>query len=97
MDEDSTRSSEGHTVAVVGATGNVGTSIVRAASEDPRVARILGIARRVPGWKPGKTRWIPCDLTREGVERDLAEIFRSVDVVVHLAWLFQPTHRPAVT
>ena len=97
MDEGSARSREGHTVAVVGATGNIGTSIVRAASEDPRVAQVLGIARRAPAWQPDKTRWIPCDITREGSETDLAEIFRSVDVVVHLAWLFQPTHRPALT
>ncbi len=97
MDEDSARSREGHTVAVVGATGNLGTSIVRAASEDPRVARVLGIARRVPDWNPEKTRWISCDITREDSEPELAEIFRSVDVVVHLAWLFQPTHRPALT
>ncbi|MFR9676783.1 NAD-dependent epimerase/dehydratase family protein [Streptomyces sp. TR06-5] len=97
MDEGSARPREGHTVAVVGATGNLGTSIVRAASEDPRVAQVLGLARRIPDWQPPKTRWIPCDVTREGVETDLAEIFRSVDVVVHLAWLFQPTHRPALT
>lgn len=97
MVEGSARTSEGHTVAVVGATGNVGTSIVRAASEDPRIAQVLGLARRVPDWQPDKTRWIPCDIRREESEADLAEIFRSVDVVVHLAWLFQPTHRPAVT
>ncbi|EST36945.1 hypothetical protein N566_15675 [Streptomycetaceae bacterium MP113-05] len=91
------RSSEGHTVAVVGATGNLGTSMVRAAADDERVAQVIGVARRVPDWNPPKTRWLSCDITREDAEPQLADVFRSVDVVVHLAWLFQPTHRPALT
>lgn len=91
------RSSEGHTVVVVGATGNLGTSIVRAAAEDERVAQVIGVARRLPNWNPPRTRWLSCDITREDAEPELAEVFRSADVVVHLAWLFQPTHRPALT
>jgi hypothetical protein len=35
---------------VVGATGNVGTSVVAAAAGDPQVESILGVARRKPEW-----------------------------------------------
>ncbi|WP_233604739.1 NAD-dependent epimerase/dehydratase family protein [Micromonospora sp. HM5-17] len=80
-------------VVVVGATGNVGTSLVEALSGDPAVGTIVGVARRRPRWRVPKTEWIEADI----VESDLAEIFDGADVVVHLAWLFQPTHQPLTT
>jgi nucleoside-diphosphate-sugar epimerase len=78
---------------VVGATGNVGTSVVEALAADERVTDIVGIARRLPEWVVAKTRFVAADIT----EDDLAAHFEGADVVVHLAWLFQPTHRPLVT
>jgi UDP-glucose 4-epimerase len=89
-------------VVVVGATGNVGTSVVRALADDPQVGSVLGIGRRIPGWSPPKTTWASADISREDVQRDgrtdgLVRLFRGADVVVHLAWLFQPSHRPATT
>lgn len=84
----------GLTVAVVGASGNLGTSVVQALSEDPRIGRVLGLARRAPRWCPDKTTWIRVDIVREP---RLAELFRTADAVVHLAWLFQPARRPVVT
>ncbi|MFI1285637.1 NAD-dependent epimerase/dehydratase family protein [Streptomyces sp. NPDC020858] len=86
---------EGSRVVVVGATGNVGTSVVRALSEDPTVGSVLGLARRVPGWQPDKTRWQAVDIEPGG--DDLVPLFRGADAVVHLAWKFQPTHHPAET
>ena len=80
-------------VVVVGATGNVGTSLVEALAADPTVTSILGLARRTPGWAPAKTTWASADVTRD----DLVTHFRGADAVVHLAWLFQPTHRPDIT
>lgn len=83
-------------VVVVGATGNVGTSVVRALCDDPGVESIVGVARRVPAnWEPPKTTWTSADITSEEV--DLAGVFQGADAVVHLAWLFQPTHTPART
>lgn len=41
-------------VAVVGATGNVGSAVVRALGEEASVSSILGLARRVPDWTPKK-------------------------------------------
>ncbi|MFI2433391.1 SDR family oxidoreductase [Streptomyces sp. NPDC018693] len=82
-------------VVVTGATGNVGTSVVRLLSEDPEVESIVGLARRVPQWSPAKTEWATVDL---GSERaDVAGLLSGADAVVHLAWAFQPTHDPAVT
>jgi UDP-glucose 4-epimerase len=73
-------------VVVVGATGNVGTSLLRALADEPAVDSVLGIARRLPGSRYPKTEWVAADVSRT----DLTEHFRGADVVVHLAWLIQP-------
>ncbi|MFJ8106111.1 SDR family oxidoreductase [Streptomyces sp. NPDC096132] len=88
-------SSTGSDIVVTGATGNVGTSLVRLLSEDPGIASVRGLARRVPDWAPPKTEWTGLDLASEDVS--LTGLFEGVDAVVHLAWAFQPTHDPAVT
>ncbi|WP_214412298.1 NAD-dependent epimerase/dehydratase family protein [Sphaerisporangium fuscum] len=80
-------------VIVVGATGNVGTSVVSALEADPQVRSIVGVARRLPGWRPGKTEWRSADTATS----DLTEIFTGADAVVNLAWLFQPTRDPVTT
>ncbi|MFJ4847018.1 NAD-dependent epimerase/dehydratase family protein [Streptomyces sp. NPDC088733] len=87
---------DGLHVVVVGATGNVGTSLVRALGEDPAVARITGIARRVPAdWRPPRTTWVSADITDDSTR--LSGLFDGADAVVHLAWLLQPSHDPAIT
>ncbi|WP_338784835.1 SDR family oxidoreductase [Streptomyces sp. DG1A-41] len=88
-------SGTGMRIVVTGATGNVGTSVVRLLSEDPEVASVLGLARRIPEWSPPKTDWSAVDLASE--KSDVAEHFRGADAIVHLAWAFQPTHDPAAT
>ncbi|MEV7502358.1 SDR family oxidoreductase [Streptomyces sp. NPDC093018] len=88
-------SSAGSTVVVTGATGNVGTSVVRLLSQDPEVASVRGLARRMPQWSPPGTEWSAVDLASD--RADLAERFAGADAVVHLAWAFQPTHDPAAT
>ncbi|WP_320778386.1 NAD-dependent epimerase/dehydratase family protein [Streptomyces sp. CRN 30] len=85
----------GSRIVVTGATGNVGTSVVRVLSEDPAVASVLGLARRTPRWSPERTEWAAVDLAAE--ETDLTGFFEGADAVVHLAWAFQPTHDPATT
>ena len=35
-------------VAITGATGNVGTSVLAALADEPRVDSILGLVRRLP-------------------------------------------------
>lgn len=80
-------------VVIVGATGNVGTSLIEALGEDDSVTEIVGVARRLPTWQPAKTRFVSADITSD----DLAPFFDGADAVVHLAWLFQPTHSPLIT
>src|SRR5918997_12337 len=74
-------------VVVVGATGNVGTSLLRSLADDPEVESVLGLARRAPGMGFPKTQWGKVDVSRA---TDLADRFDGADAVVHLAWLIQP-------
>jgi UDP-glucose 4-epimerase len=75
-------------VVVVGATGNVGTSVVDALASEDAVDEIVAVARRVPPLRIAKTTWIAADV----VEPELAAVFRGADCVVHLAWRIQPSH-----
>jgi nucleoside-diphosphate-sugar epimerase len=77
-------------VVVTGATGNVGTSVVRALAGDPAVTSVLGLARRRPELELAKTTWATADVADD----DLGDHVRGADVVVHLAWLIQPSHDP---
>ncbi|HWC26401.1 MAG TPA: NAD-dependent epimerase/dehydratase family protein [Solirubrobacteraceae bacterium] len=80
-------------VAVTGATGNVGTSLLGKLSADDAVEEIVGIARRRPDLRLERTSWVCADVARD----DLVPIFRGADAVVHLAWLIQPSRDRATT
>lgn len=80
-------------VVVTGATGNVGTSVVASLLADPEVSEVIGIARRLPQQATPGVRYVAADLAEDDVKPHL----RNVDAVVHLAWLFQPTHDPMAT
>jgi UDP-glucose 4-epimerase len=73
-------------VVVVGATGNVGTSVLRALADEPGVDSILGLARRIPEARFPKTEWRQADIAHT----PLRPHFLDADAVVHLAWLIQP-------
>ncbi|GGG16304.1 NAD-dependent epimerase [Rhodococcoides trifolii] len=81
------------TVLVTGATGNLGTSVVDALTRNPGVAKIIGLSRRAPTWQPARTTFVEADIA----EDDLVSAFAGVDVVIHLAWQFQPTYEPSRT
>ena len=74
-------------VVVVGATGNVGTSVLRALAGESAVDSVLGVARRSPDLDVDKVEWATADVSRS----DLVPLFRGADAVVHLAWLIQPS------
>ena len=74
-------------VVVVGASGNVGTSLLRALAQEPQVESVLGLARRRPELRLPKTSWEVADVTSS----ELVPHFRGADAVVHLAWLIQPS------
>ncbi|MFF9430625.1 NAD-dependent epimerase/dehydratase family protein [Streptomyces sp. NPDC014746] len=84
-------------VVVTGATGNVGTSLVRSLARDPGVGSVLGLARRRPKLDVPGVEWEELDLSREGDEPRLAQYVADADAVVHLAWRFGPTHDPVET
>ena len=88
------RATKGRRVVVTGASGNIGTSLVRALSRDPAVHTIVGIARRRPEWTVDKLEWATADL---GADDDIDLLLTGADVVVHLAWLFQPARDPLTT
>jgi nucleoside-diphosphate-sugar epimerase len=75
-------------VVVVGATGNVGTSLLHALEHDDGVESVLGIARRRPGLELPKVEWAQADIA----EDELVPHFRGADAVVSLAWRIQPSH-----
>jgi nucleoside-diphosphate-sugar epimerase len=82
-------------IVVVGATGNVGTSLIDVLVKEPRVDDVIAVARRAPEralW-PGDVEFVAADVASDPLE----PLFAGADVVVHLAWLFQPTHDPAET
>lgn len=90
-------------VVVTGATGNVGTSLLRRLGADPSIEHVLGLARRQPdpvqlrdaGLDDPKIGWAAVDVFADGDA--LARRLAGADVVVHLAWLFHPSHRPDMT
>ena len=83
-------------VVVVGATGNVGSSVLDALCAEPAVTSVLGLARRIPDTVP--ERWSPKVgfASADIVTDDLAPHFAGADAVVHLAWLIQPSRRADV-
>jgi nucleoside-diphosphate-sugar epimerase len=78
-------------VVVVGASGNVGTSVLRALAAEDAVDSIIGVARRPAALAAPKTEWRTADISRD----DLAPLLRGADAVVHLAWLIQPSRDEA--
>ncbi|MDK3258272.1 NAD-dependent epimerase/dehydratase family protein [Blastococcus capsensis] len=87
----------GRTVAVTGASGNVGTALLRrltAPGAGP--AEVRGLARRpAPSVPPyDGVRWHHADLGEAASEAEIAEFVAGADAVVHLAWALQPGRQP---
>jgi UDP-glucose 4-epimerase len=80
-------------VVVTGATGNVGTSVVRALSADGRVTEIIGVARRTPRLRVPRTTWVQADVAADDLNVHIA----GADAVIHLAWLIQPSRDEQTT
>src|ERR671915_1211665 len=74
-------------IVVVGATGNIGTSVLRSLENEDSVESVLGLARRLPDLTVPKVEWASADV----VDDDLVPHFTGADAVVLLAWLIQPS------
>src|SRR5947209_16952618 len=75
------------TVAVTGPTGTFGFGLMPLLESEPRVERVIGIARRP--FDPGQHGWTKMEY-RQGDVRDpsaLREAFTGCDAVVHLAFM----------
>jgi UDP-glucose 4-epimerase len=82
-------------VVVIGASGNVGTSLLAALAGEERVREVVGIARRAPKAVFPKVSWRTADIADPNT--DLAALMRGADCVVHLAWLIQPSRDESIT
>jgi UDP-glucose 4-epimerase len=74
-------------VVVAGATGNIGTSLLRSLEGEEKVESVLGLARRLPSLSMPKVEWASADVTSD----DLAPHLEGADAVVSLHWLIQPS------
>jgi UDP-glucose 4-epimerase len=74
-------------IVVVGATGNIGTSVLRSLEGEEGIDSVLGLARRLPDLTMPKVEWASADV----VDDDLVPHFTGADAVVLLAWLIQPS------
>ncbi len=89
-------SADRHIVAVTGPTGTFGFGLIPLLQDEPRVARIVGIARRP--FDPREHGWSKMTY-RQGDVRDpdaMHEAFIGADVVVHLAFMITG-NAPAAT
>ncbi len=80
-------------IVVLGGTGNIGTALVRTLADRHDVT---AVARRpeLPGSELGSLANVAArDFAREPVD----DLLEGADAVVHLGWLFQPSHRPDET
>jgi UDP-glucose 4-epimerase len=78
---------ESLTVAVTGPTGDIGRSAVRAFEREPRVGRIVGMARRP--FDPADHGWARAEYVRGDIldRSSVARLVDGADVVVHLAFV----------
>ncbi len=78
-------------VVVTGATGSVGTSVVRALRDDKSVDHVIGLARLLPE----DTSFLDIEWRQVDVAADdLVPHFRHADAVIHLAWSLRPERHP---
>lgn len=85
-------------IVITGASGNIGTALLRTLVNDESFAgdELIGIVRRPPEPEDvyARVTWHALDLADSDAANLLVPIFEGADVVVHTAWGFQPTRRP---
>lgn len=88
-------------VVIIGATGNVGTALLRRMKQAQREGRdlqITGVARRLPDRSREPydgVDWHAFDVATDAGRDRLADVLRGADAVVHLAWVLHPNRNEA--
>jgi UDP-glucose 4-epimerase len=80
-------------IAIVGASGNIGTALLKRLTASGGDYEIHGVARRRPppiGAYESVT-WHQLDVSEHQAVTRLQRVFTGAQAVVHLAWAFQPT------
>ncbi|MFC9553971.1 NAD-dependent epimerase/dehydratase family protein [Rhodococcus sp. NPDC056960] len=79
-------------VVITGASGNVGTALLRLLAAQQPAPAVTTIARRTPpATAPyDGAQWHPLDLARDDAHTKLVPLLQGADAVVHLAIAFQP-------
>jgi UDP-glucose 4-epimerase len=80
-------------IVVTGASGNVGTALLRKLVATGIDHELIGVVRRPPKLigVHEHVRWHQMDLAEIDAAENLRHVFEGADAVVHLAWAFQPT------
>lgn len=80
-------------IVITGASGNVGTALLRRLIGTGDGHDLVGIVRRPPPAEGvyREVTWHATDLADADAQDRLRPIFEGADAVVHLAWGFQPT------
>jgi UDP-glucose 4-epimerase len=83
-------------VVITGASGNVGTALLRKLAAANTDYEVHGIVRRAPPPTDAYrvARWHEVNLADPRVVTRLQRLFHKAHCVVHLAWALQPTRNP---
>jgi nucleoside-diphosphate-sugar epimerase len=83
-------------IVVVGATGNVGSAVLRRLADESGVDAVTGVARRLPRADAGPpydgVDWRRIDVSAPDADARLLDAFTGAAAVIHLAWQIQPSH-----
>jgi nucleoside-diphosphate-sugar epimerase len=92
--QDGGRHAEAVRVVVTGASGTIGTALLRWLVDHPVVDSVVGVARHGPpgAANPQRVGWRRADIAEPDAAQRLSEIFAGADAVVHLAWRITADH-----
>ncbi|MFB2579673.1 NAD-dependent epimerase/dehydratase family protein [Herbiconiux sp. P15] len=84
-------------IVIIGASGNLGTALLRRAAREPDT-ELVGVSRRRPGHAEpyASATWHTIDIGSPSAPARLRVALHGADAVVHLGWALQPNHREPV-